>query len=80
MSTSALSRALAAFDNNQSRFAAAIGTSQQLVSYWVRNAKALPAEYVLKTEAATGIPRHELRPDLYPIEDPAQPASAAEAA
>jgi DNA-binding transcriptional regulator YdaS (Cro superfamily) len=68
MSQKALSRALAAYEGNQSRFAAAIGTSQQLVSYWIRNGKVLPAEHVLKTEEATGISRHELRPDLYPRE------------
>lgn len=71
MSNSALSRALAHFDNNQSRFAEAIGTSQQLVSYWIRNGKLLPAEHVLETEKATGISRHELRPDIYPREDQA---------
>lgn len=71
MSTSALARALAAFDNNQSKFAEAIGTSQQLVSYWVRNNKELPAEFVLETERQTGISRHELRPDIYPREDAA---------
>jgi DNA-binding transcriptional regulator YdaS (Cro superfamily) len=26
----------------------------------------LPAEYVLAVEAATNVPRHDLRPDLYP--------------
>jgi DNA-binding transcriptional regulator YdaS (Cro superfamily) len=71
MSHSALKRALSRFDGNQSRFAAAIGTSQQLVSYWIRNGKELPAEFVLKTEAETGISRHDLRPDLYPREDAA---------
>jgi DNA-binding transcriptional regulator YdaS (Cro superfamily) len=69
MSHLALKRALAFFDGNQSKFAAAIGTSQQLVSYWIRNGKDLPAEYVLRTEEATAISRHDLRPDLYPRED-----------
>lgn len=71
MTQSALARALAHFDDNQSKFAAAIGTSQQLVSYWVRNGKPLPAEYVLKVEGETGISRHDLRPDIYPREDAA---------
>lgn len=71
MSTTALKRALAKFDDNQSKFAAAIGTSQQLVSYWLRNEKVLPAEYVLRTEAETGISRHDLRPDLYPRDEAA---------
>ena len=71
MSNTALTRALQKFDNNQSRFAEAIGTSQQLVSYWVRKSRPIPAEHVLKTEAATGISRHDLRPDLYPREQSA---------
>ena len=69
MTTSPLSQALETFGGNQSAFARAIGTSQQLVSYWLRNNKALPAEFVLPTEAATGISRHDLRPDLYPREE-----------
>ena len=28
----------------------------------------MPAEYVLRTEAATGVSRHDLRPDIYPRE------------
>jgi hypothetical protein len=30
--------------------------------------KSLPAEHVLAVEAATGISRHELRPDIYPVQ------------
>lgn len=69
MSHKALKRALKSFEDNQSRFAAAIGTSQQLVSYWLKNGKPLPAEFVLETEKVTGISRHDLRPDLYPREE-----------
>lgn len=63
-----LQRALAAepFNGNQSKFAAAIGTSQQNISNWVRRGSALPAEYVAGAEQATGIPRHEWRPDIFP--------------
>jgi DNA-binding transcriptional regulator YdaS (Cro superfamily) len=71
MNNSALARALAKFENNQTKFADAIGTSQQLVSYWVKKARPLPAEFVIPTETATGISRHELRPDIYPREDQA---------
>jgi DNA-binding transcriptional regulator YdaS (Cro superfamily) len=71
MSHKALKRALAKFNDNQSQFAAAIGTSQQLVSYWLKNGKALPAELVLETERVTGISRHDLRADLYPREESA---------
>ncbi len=42
--------------------------SPQSVQYWCR--KGLPADWVLKVEAATDgqVSRHELRPDLYPAE------------
>jgi DNA-binding transcriptional regulator YdaS (Cro superfamily) len=66
MSHEALKRALAKADGNQSAFAAAVGTSQQRISYLLAKKKPLPAELVLKTEEAYGIPRHELRPDIYP--------------
>jgi DNA-binding transcriptional regulator YdaS (Cro superfamily) len=60
--------ALAKADGNQSRFAKDIGTFQQNVSYWVKRGKALPAEHVLAAERAGYGSRHELRPDLYPLE------------
>jgi len=34
----------------------------QAISQW----KQVPAERVLDVERATGVPRHKLRPDLYP--------------
>lgn len=39
-----------------------IGVTSQAVSQWRR----VPAERVLDVERATGVPRHHLRPDLYP--------------
>jgi DNA-binding transcriptional regulator YdaS (Cro superfamily) len=39
--------------------------SRQAVEKWIEH-KRIPAERVLEIEAASGIPRHELRPDLYP--------------
>lgn len=38
------------------------GITSQAVSQWKR----VPADRVLAVETATGVPRHELRPDLYP--------------
>lgn len=32
----------------------------------------IPAERVLKIEELTGVSRHELRPDLYPVDEPKQ--------
>ncbi len=64
----ALLTALDRADGNQSRFAKAIGTFQQNVSYWLKKRKPLPGEYVLPAERAGFGSRHELRPDLYPLE------------
>lgn len=44
--------------------------SQTAVWKWLQSTKRLPAEYVLRVEAATGISRHHLRPDIYPLELP----------
>lgn len=40
--------------------------SQTAVWKWVQSSKRVPAEYVLRIEAALGISRHLLRPDIYP--------------
>src|SRR5689334_8742814 len=44
-----------------------IGVSQPSVSNWAR----VPSERVVSVEAATGVPRQILRPDLYGERDPA---------
>ncbi len=46
------------------RIAAAMNVSVPAISKWHR----VPAERVLTVERITGIPRGELRPDLYPDE------------
>lgn len=46
--------------------AAAIGVNKSTVLRWLENR--LPAERVLDVERITGISRHELRPDIYPLE------------
>lgn len=44
-----------------------LGVPQSLISYWLNKAKrGVPAERVPAIEDITGIPRHELRPDIYP--------------
>ena len=52
---------------NKSRLAQALGVTRQAVTKWE---KRVPAERVLSIEALTGgrVTRHELRPDLYPLE------------
>lgn len=68
MAQTPLQRAYEAMGKSQQKLAEAIGTSQQNVSNWLRKGQRLPAEYVLAAEAATGISRHEWRPDIYPRE------------
>lgn len=53
---------------SQGALAGVAGVSQQAVSAWQRKDKPLPPEHVLAVEAATGISRHDLRPDIYPRE------------
>lgn len=44
------------------KLAEGLGVTRSAVSQWQR----IPAERVLDVERITGVPRHELRPDLYP--------------
>jgi DNA-binding transcriptional regulator YdaS (Cro superfamily) len=45
------------------KIAAELCIARQTVYGW----KKIPAERVIKVEAITGIPRTQLRPDLYPV-------------
>ena len=57
----------------QADLARLIHTSQSQVWYWLNRSKnGVPAEFVLPIERSTGISRHELRPDLYPIREAAE--------
>jgi DNA-binding transcriptional regulator YdaS (Cro superfamily) len=55
---------------SQSAFGRLVGKSQASVHELLRDGKQLWAEAVLTVEAATGVSRHDLRPDLYPREAP----------
>ena len=48
-------------------FGRALGVSHQAVKKWTQSH--IPAERVLAVEALTGVPREELRPDIYPPQD-----------
>jgi len=45
------------------------GITPQAIAQW----KHVPAERVLRVEKVTGVPRHRLRPDLYPAPKRARP-------
>lgn len=53
---------------SQTAFAAICEVSQAAVWKWLQSSKRLPGEHVLKVEEATGVSRHHLRPDLYPVD------------
>jgi DNA-binding transcriptional regulator YdaS (Cro superfamily) len=59
----ALRRAIAAA-GGLDRIAKPLGITMQAVSAW----QEVPPLRVLAVEKITGISRHELRPDLYPVE------------
>jgi DNA-binding transcriptional regulator YdaS (Cro superfamily) len=53
---------------SQSALARVCGVSQTAVWKWLQSTKRLPAEYCLTVEAATGVSKHLLRPDIYPAD------------
>lgn len=59
----------------QSALARALGCTPQAVQRMCATGK-IPAERVLKIELASGVSRHELRPDLYPKELPSKTKAA----
>ncbi|MCX7284363.1 MAG: YdaS family helix-turn-helix protein [Novosphingobium sp.] len=61
-------RRLEAAAGSQSALARALGVSQPTVWHWLNVSRRLPAEKVLKAERLYGVSRHELRPDIYPVE------------
>ncbi|WP_174297250.1 transcriptional regulator [Sphingomonas bacterium] len=63
-----LARAVRAV-GSQSAYGRLVGRSQTWVWQSLREGKPVQAEHVLAVEAATGISRHELRPNIYPRDD-----------
>lgn len=51
---------------SQGALAGMLGVRQSHISNWLNRDKRVPAARVLSIEEATGVPRHELRPDIYP--------------
>lgn len=65
---------------SQGAFAAVMGVSQQNVSKLLRNGRMCPRRHVEVVEAATGVPKEELRPDIYPRDVVSSTASGDDAA
>lgn len=78
MEQTTLQRAVASepFNGNQSKFADAIGTSQQNISNWLRKGSDLPPALVPKAAEVTGIPKHEWNAVLWPPAEALEPAGA----
>lgn len=58
---------------SQAELARRISTSEKTVKQqhiwnWLNRDKKVPPENVLDIERATGVSRHDLRPDIYPAE------------
>lgn len=55
---------------SESAMADVVGVKQPSVNYILNSGKKVPAEWCISIEEATGgkITRHQLRPDLYPVE------------
>ena len=54
---------------SQAALGKVLGVSQTSVWRWLKGYSPFPAEYVLATERLYGVSRHDLRPDIYPIEE-----------
>jgi DNA-binding transcriptional regulator YdaS (Cro superfamily) len=54
----------------QPAMAEAFGVSQPTIWRWMNQSKQMPPEFVLLAESITGVPRHFLRPDIYPVDLP----------
>lgn len=66
MEMTPLESAIKAAGGTQADLAKVIGCTQQAVSKWATDGR-VSRFFVLQVEAATGVPRHRLRPDLYPV-------------
>ena len=69
--TSQLTALLEAIEKagSQAKLAKICGVSSTSVWKWVHYIGEMPPTFVLRAEAATGVSRHDLRPDIYPVEE-----------
>ena len=70
-SSTALAKAVR-IAGSQSAFGRLIEKRQSVINGWLAKDRPLPGEFVLTIERTTGVSRHDLRPDLYPLDSTAQ--------
>ena len=70
MKPTALDRAIRAATSGVA-LARLLDVSPMTISQW--KVRGVPAKRVLSIEQATGVSRHELRPDIYPADPPQAP-------
>lgn len=46
-----------------------LNKTQAHIWVWLNRDRKVPAKYAIQIEKFTGVPRHELRPDIYPPEE-----------
>jgi DNA-binding transcriptional regulator YdaS (Cro superfamily) len=66
MSTLSLPELLATRNWRPAKLAKELGINKSSVTSWIQR-RGVPPERVLEVEALTGISRHDLRPDIYPL-------------
>ncbi|WP_080667903.1 transcriptional regulator [Pseudomonas parafulva] len=64
MEPTPLERAIQAVGSGKA-LAQILGVTPMSVSHW--KVRGIPARKVIQIERATGVARHDLRPDLYPL-------------
>ncbi len=77
-----ITTAIEGLKGGQAAMARLLGVRPQAVNQWAKGRRPIPARHVLAIEAATGVSRHELRPDVFgpgaASERPEQPPTVAE--
>lgn len=60
-----ITTAIQGLKGGQAAMARLLGVKPQAVNQWARGRRPIPARHVLAIEAATGVSRHVLRPDVF---------------
>ena len=61
----AITSAIEKCGTGQAGLAGQLGVSPQAVNQWVRGVRPVPPRLAIAIEAATGVSRHDLRPDVF---------------